>query len=517
MNLFTQYPALAVEAGAAYVLVAALAARVLMRRFGVPSIVTLLVFGLLSGPSGIGFMHLNLTQPATRALLSLAVVIVLFEATLRMEVHHINKRVLALFAVLGPTSALVFVPMVAHAFGLTPIVGIMTAAICVVTGPTVTGPLLARLRLRAKLSHLLETEGLGLDALGVIIAAAIFASFTTRPGGADSTVWPVVMRIGIGLLIGFGIGWAGRLTMPLVGRLPSDISKIYLLLLGLGTYALAEGLSHESGLTAVVACGFVVDFSKLPHERLIRSFKEDLSMLALSTVFVLLASQIDLSAMGPLLGVGAAITALLIGLRVLVVLIATMRSEYSWRERIFMMTVFPRGIVAVSLATYYATQLPAWGIRGGTMLAGTAFLIIIFTVGVSTLSAILCAKIFRLAMPSIVVLGISSNTIDFAQRLIGKGYIVVLADDEERRVAFGRSNDLDAELAEHETRISEIVRAHNASIVVLARAHRWPSLNGGTLPKNTRRLMLDGGREGWESINGDPEKYLLTLDATNDA
>lgn len=494
-NPFNDYPTLSVEAGAAYILIAALAARILMRRFGIPSIVTLLVFGLLSGPSGVGFMNVNLTQPATRALLSLAVVIVLFEATLRMEVHHISKRVLLSLAVIGPATALWIVPAIAHAFGLTPIVGIMTAAICVVTGPTVTGPLLARLRLRSKLSHLLETEGLALDALGVIIAAAIFASFTTRPGGTESTAWHVVARIGIGFLIGAGVGWLGRTTMPLAGRLPSDISKIYLLLLGLGTYALAEAASHESGLTAVVVCGFLIDFSKLPHERLVRSFKEDLSMLALSTVFVLLASQIRLADMRPLIAVGAAITGVLVGLRIVAVLLATIKTGYSWRERIFMMTIFPRGIVAVSLATYYATQLPAWGIRGGTNLAGTAFLIIIFTVALSTLSAILCARIFQLAMPSIVVLGISSNTIGVARRLTSMGYIVVLADDEERRVAFGRSNDFDAELVDNEPRVREILRAHNASMLILAREHRWQSLSSSAVPKNVRRLTL-GDAEG---------------------
>lgn len=501
MQAFTQYPALGVETGAAYVLIAALAARVLMRRFGIPSIITLLVAGLLSGPSGVGFMHVNLTQPGTRALLSLAVVVVLFEATLRMEVHHIPKRVLALMAILGPAGALLAVPQVAHLFGLTPIVGIMTAAICVVTGPTVTGPLLARLRLRTGLSHLLETEGLALDALGVIVAAAIFASFTTRQGGAGATVLHVALRIGTGLLIGIAVGWIGRTTLPLAGRMPSDVSKLYLLLLGIGTYALAEAASHESGLTAVAACGFLIDFSKLPQERLIRSFKEDLSMLALSTVFVLLASQIRIGDMGPLLGAGAAITGALIALRVLTVLVSTFRSGYTLRERIFMMTVFPRGIVAVSLATYYATQLPAWDIRGGTTLAATAFLVIIFTVGISTLAAILCAKAFSLAMPSLVMLGISSSTVDVARRLETQGYVVILADDEERRVAFARGNDFEAELTENDSRVRELLRRHNASMIVLARAHRWPGLDAARLPRNVRRVTMNGPRRGWEPLS----------------
>lgn len=503
MTSLSQYPALAVEVGAVVVLVAALLARVLMRRFGIPSIVTLLACGLAAGPSGLGFLDLNLTQPATRALLSLAVVVVLFEATLRMDLTHVPKRVLAVLAIGGPAAVLAVVPALARAAGLTHVVAVMVAAVCVVTGPTVTGPLLARLRVRTSLSHLLEVEGLVLDALGVIIAAAIFTSFTSRPEGAAGTMWHTASRIGTGLLVGGAIGYLGKRTMPLAMRLPSDVSKLYALLLGFGAYALAEYLAHESGLTAVIACGLLLDLGGLPHERLVRSFKEDLSMLALSTVFVLLASQIRLDAMRPLVGVGLALVAALIALRVLVVLLATVATPYSWRERIFMMTLFPRGIVAVSLATYYATQLPAWGIRGGTTLAGTLFLVIVFTVVLSSASAILVSRIFALQMSAVLVVGISSQTVDLARSLSRLGYLVLLADDEERRVAFGRANDLDSVLAEDAARVVELIRERNTRIVILGRAHRWPDLLAQRLPRPvTPYAICEDGVEvpGWRAL-----------------
>lgn len=510
MNIFAHNPSLDVELGAAYVLACALVSRVMLRRFGIPSIVSLLILGLAAGPSGFDFLRLNLTEPATRALLSLAVVVVLFEATLRMEFVHLPKRVLALLAILGPAAALAAVPRVGHALGLTPVVISMTAAICVVTGPTVTGPLLARLRLRSRLSHLLETEGLALDALGVVVAAAIFTSFTARAQTPGSTVWLVAVRLGVGILIGLAIGFIGGRVMGRLQRLPSDISKVLLLVLGIGTYALAELASHESGLSAVVACGMVLDFSKLPHERLLRSFKEDLSMLALSTVFVLLASQIQLSSMWPLVGAGAAIAGTLIAARIVVVLLSTLKSTYTLKERVFMMTVFPRGIVAVSLATYYATQLPAWGIRGGSVLAGVCFLVIIFTVAASTIGAIVTARVFRLAMPSILILGISSTTVELARRFLHRGYLVLLADDEERRVEFGRSHDIDSEFADSPARITELLRGHGASVLILGRGHRWPRLDARDLPTSVRRFSLEEPRAGWMTI---PDDSAETLDA----
>ncbi len=61
------YPSLSVEFGAVLVLAAAFLARVLLRRFGIPSIITLLGRGLAAGPSGIGWLRLDLTAPDLEA------------------------------------------------------------------------------------------------------------------------------------------------------------------------------------------------------------------------------------------------------------------------------------------------------------------------------------------------------------------------------------------------------------------------------------------------------------------
>lgn len=489
---FVHSPTQLVEIGAAYVLLSAFLARLLLRSIGVPSIVTLMACGLIAGPSGFGFFRLNLTEPSTRALLSLAVVVVLFEATLRMDLRHVPKRVLAALAIVGPAFVLLLLPPVERALGIRPVVAIMVAAVCVVTGPTVTGPLLARLRVRTGLSHLLETEGLALDALGVIVAAAIFTSLTSGHERGIDMVWHTASRVGLGLTIGIAIGYFGRRTVAFTARWPSDVSKAYILLLGFAAYATAEYAAHESGLTAVVACGLVIDFNALAHERLVRTFKEDLSMLALSTVFVLLASQIDVATMRGLVVPGCIVVAVLILMRVLTVLLSTMRSSYSWRERIFMMTVFPRGIVAVSLATYYATQFPAWTIPGGDRVAGLLFLVIVLTVVVSTVAAIVATRVFALQMPAVMIVGISSKSIEAARELTQSGHRVVLVDDEARRISFGRAHDLDAVYADTPARVTQLARERSAHSVVLGRAHRWARLRASALPPGVRAYALEG-------------------------
>lgn len=485
-----QYPSLDVEFGTVVVLAAALVARVLLRRLGIPSIITLLGCGLAAGPSGLGWLRLDLTQPGTRALLSLAVVVVLFEATLRIDLTKTSKMRLAILGFVGPGLTLTILPHVARAYGFNPIVATMIAAICVVTGPTVTGPLLARLRLRTALSHLLETEGLVLDALGVIIAAAAFASFTTRAGAPLQTAWLAAERIGVGILIGLVLGLIGQRTMGFASRSSSDISKVYLLLLGFASYAFAEYAAHESGLVAVVACGLIMDFKSTPHERLLRSFKEDLSMLALSTVFVLLASQIEIAKLGPLIVPALAISGTLIALRIVSVFAATMRTGYSAAERLLMTTVFPRGIVAVSLATYYATQLPAWELPGGSALAGVLFLVVIVTIVVSTAAAIATTQMFGLQLPSAIIAGISPAAVEEARRYIDRGHLALLVDNDDSAVAYARSNDLEAEYAENASRIASLLRERNARWLVLGETDRWEEIERRQLPSHVRVFRL---------------------------
>jgi NhaP-type Na+/H+ or K+/H+ antiporter len=415
------------------------------------------------------------------------VVLVLFEATLRIDLSGISKTTVALMTVLGAILTLVILPMVARAYGLSHLLASMIAAICIVTGPTVIGPLMARLRPRLYVSRLLESEGLVLDALGVIIAAAVFATYTSRPGPPLDAAWQVTHRIGAGIIIGAAWGLFGRRISALASRVSSDVTKVGVLLLGFGAYATAEWLSHESGLVAVVVAGLMLDFRMLPHERPLRAFKEDLSMLALSTVFVLLASQIEVQRLGPLVAPAVALGCALIAIRIATVGFATIGSALTVSERLLTASVFPRGIVAISLATYYATQIPAWGLHGGTRLAGILFLVVVFTIFVSTPISILLANRLRLQLPAVVFAGITSSTLETARRYKDAGHVPFLIDADERAVALARSHDLEAAMVDEEHDLAAIVRERRAKIVIVE-PENWKAGAASNLPQSVTVL-----------------------------
>jgi NhaP-type Na+/H+ or K+/H+ antiporter len=390
-----------------------------------------------------------------------------------MDLRGIPKRTIGVMVVAGAALTLGILPALTAKFHLSSLLGSMIAAICIVTGPTVIGPLMARLRPRAAVSHLLESEGLVLDALGVIIAAAVFATYTSRPGTSLDAAWHVTVRVGAGVVIGIAWGLLGRSVLALSARSTSDVSKLSVLFLGFAAYGTAEWIAHESGLVAVVVCGWMLDFRTLPHERLLRAFKEDLSMLALSTVFVLLASQVNVGQLGPLIAPAAAIVGVLIAIRFAAVFLATIKTPFGIAERLLMATVFPRGIVAVSLATYYATQIPAWGLHGGTRLAGILFLVVVFTIAVSTPASIFAADRLRLHMPSVVLAGITPATLDAARRYKETGHLAFLVDTDEHAVALARSHDLDASLLGESVELLDVVRERRAQLLVVESRDAW--------------------------------------------
>ena len=379
-------PALAVEIGAAAILAAALAARLMANRYGVPSIVTLLIAGLIAGPSGFNFIRVDLGDPSVRGLLALCVVVVLFEVTLRIDLRNVPKRTIAILAILGAALPLLIIPWLTRRFDFPVALGLMLASICVVTGPTVIGPLVRRLALRPAVGQLLETEGLLLDAVGVVLASAMFAYVTSQTGSGAHVALQVALTLAPGILTGMACGFVGRVIAR--RDMPDDILKLAVLFLGIGAFAVSEWLAPRSGLAAVVACGLSIDLRQGVRERAVLAFKEDLAMLALSAVFVLMASQIELARMTPLLGQGAAITGALIAVRLVSVVAGTAGSSYAWSERALMAGFFPRGIVAVSLAMYYGAQLPFWHIPGGRRLSALVFIVVVFTVTLSSLSTI---------------------------------------------------------------------------------------------------------------------------------
>jgi len=61
----------------------------------------------------------------------------------------------------------------------------------------------------------------------------------------------------------------------------------------LGVFVMADHFAHESGLLAVVVMGIIMGNTNLPNLKELLYFKESLSILLISILFILLAANIN--------------------------------------------------------------------------------------------------------------------------------------------------------------------------------------------------------------------------------
>ena len=202
-----------------------------------------------------------------------------------------------------------------------------------------------------------------------------------------------------------------------------------------GLFGLAQTIRSESGLMATVVAGIVVRSLSVPDERLLRRFKGQLTVLAVSVLFILLAADLSIASVFAL-GRGAVLTVLvlMVVVRPLNVWACTRASDLNWRQKLFLGWVAPRGIVSASVASLFAILLTERGISGGDAIKALVFLTIIMTVLVQGLTAGVIARWLGLTdikAVGAVIVGCSPLSLLIARLIKENGDPVVLIDTDE--------------------------------------------------------------------------------------
>ena len=416
-------------------------AQLLAHRFRLPALVLLLLFGMASGPDGLGLLHPEAFGAGLGLLVKLAVAIILFEGALALRLEDLRR---ALYEVRRLVTLGAAVTWLGASFagrylgGLSPGAAVVFGALVVVTGPTVVQPLLKRVAVPRRLRAVLEGEAILIDPVGAILAVAVFEAvlgFRDAGGAAlGEAVLGYLARLGVGGLfggvLGFGLTWL--LKQPRwVGV---ELKNLTALAGVLVTYGLAEAALEEAGIMAAVVLGLVVQRGAIPEEHRLRRFKEQLTLLALSLLFVLLAADLPLSTVYKALVPGLAVALfLLLLVRPLAVALALSGSELGFRERVFVAALAPRGIVAASVASLFALSL---GDEGPRLLA-LVFLTIFVSVVAASLIAPPLARILGLASSAgklLLVVGAGGLGRTVARLLAEAGRTAVLLDRNPHKV-----------------------------------------------------------------------------------
>lgn len=382
--------------------VAGIAAQVLAGYFHIPSIVLLLLFGILLGRDGFDFLEPSLLGVGLEVLVSLLVAVILFEGGLNLQLGELKEVSTSLrnLVTLGVLITLTGAAIAAHWLSEFPWpIAFLYASLVVVTGPTVINPLLKQIGVEKEVSTLLEGEGVFIDPIGAILAVIVLHFVLSGNVEPLILIKGLVLRLGLGIIIGVGGGWLLSQLLKQDQFLSQELKNLVVLASVWGLFSLAQALRGESGLVVAVVMGIVLRASNLPSELLLRGFNEQLSILANSVLFILLAADLSIASVFAL-GWGSVMTVIVLMLivRPIDILISTWNQGLKWQQQLFLSWVAPRGIVAASLASLFAVSLTKQGINGGDSIKALVFLTIIMTVFFQGLTAPWIASLLNLRL-----------------------------------------------------------------------------------------------------------------------
>lgn len=404
-------------------------------RFRLPAIVLLAVAGLLAGPT------FGVLDPGAafgdylRPVVSLCVAIILFEGGLSLQLRELKVAATGVrrLVYIGAPLAWLFSSLCAHFVGgLAWPVSLVFGAIMVVTGPTVIMPLLRQAALKRRTASYLKWEGIVNDPIGALLAVLVFQFFIFQ--GAGSGWGEVAQGIGLAIASSLVLGWLGGWLIGVAfrrGLVPEYLKSPVLLALVLVVYALSDIVQKEGGLLTVTIMGIVVGNMNLPGIGDMKRFKEYITIMLVSVVFVSLTADLDVSSLADIGWRGIALVlAIMLLARPAAIMLATVKAGMEFRERLLLSWIAPRGIVAAATAGLMGPRMVDAGYEADVLLP-LVFAIIFATVFCHGLTINWLAEKLGLASrhrDSVLIVGASPWTIALAETLKSMKVNVLLAD-----------------------------------------------------------------------------------------
>lgn len=415
-------------------------------RVKLPAILFLLLAGIVLGPVTGVVNPDELLGDLLFPIVSLAVALILFEGSLTLrlqELPGIGRAVRGLVSY-GAVATLLLLAVAAHfVAGLSWPIALLFGALACVTGPTVIAPMLRTLRPNARIANTLRWEGIVIDPLGALFAVLIFEAIVSRQEG--HTIGIFLATIASGLVIGTVAAWLVAFFLRRQ-MIPEYLQNYAVLAAVLLSFSVSNVFTHESGLLAVTVMGIALGNMRGVHMDDILDFKESLTTVLVSLLFILLAARLHWPLPDGMLlaGILLFVIAQLV-VRPVTVILASLGSKLNWRERALIGWVAPRGIVAASVSALFALRLDDLGVPGAEALVPLVFTLIIGTVVLQSATARPLAIWLKVAEPE--PRGVLIFGSDKVARLIGKalaeaGFRVVLANDDWEGIRLARMEGL---------------------------------------------------------------------------
>ncbi|MEM9692512.1 MAG: cation:proton antiporter [Myxococcota bacterium] len=418
------------------------------KRLGIPAIVLLLAGGIALGPSGANIVQPAMLGSGLKVIVSLLVGVILFEGGLTLEIDGYRKapRVIGRMLTIG-----VIVTWLGTALaiwlvtGFSPSFSLITASLVIVTGPTVIGPLLKRIRVNERLHHILHWEGVLIDPIGVFVAILCFEALALERGSL--ALVDLLLRIGAVLAIGLVGGQV--LTIALRRRwIPNDMMGVVTLAAAVALFGTAETFANEAGLLAVTTAGLLLGIQHPVDLKPIRHFKAEITEMSIGILFILLSANLQVEQFVSFGLKGALVVALvMLAVRPLAILLSTAGTDLALNERLFLSWVAPRGIVAASMASLFSIEFVQLGVPAPRFVETFTFGVIIATIVVQATTAGWVARrlgLERSKPKGWLIISAHGFARGIAQFLKKRGLPSLLIDVNRRHIRKARRADLTA-------------------------------------------------------------------------
>jgi len=436
-------------------------------KFKIPAILPLIIIGLLVGPISTLYTvdGTKLLEPVWNGkeglfpgerlfnFVSLAISIILFEGGLTLkkdEVLNVGPSILKLITV-GSLITFIGAGIAAHLiFNLSWQISFLFSALIIVTGPTVIAPILRNIPLKKDVSAVLKWEGILIDPIGALVSVLVF-EFIIVGEGYEYTK-EALIEFGKIIIIGTSIGFTSAYALFYAIKfkiIPHYLLNVIVLSSVLAVFVLSDLFAHESGLLAVVIMGMVLGNMKINELKEILYFKESLSILLISILFILLAANMNIKDMLLLYRWETALlfAIIILILRPLSVFSSTVNSGLKLNEKLFISWVGPRGIVAAGIASLFGLKLSMEGEPGAEYITPLVFMVVLGTVLLNATTARLFAKISGVFLKSsngIIIIGASNFARLIASYLQKNNRRVVLIDSNRNHINKAKSLGLEA-------------------------------------------------------------------------
>lgn len=415
-----------------------------------PSILILIIAGIIAGPVT------EIVQPDKYfgellfPMISISVAIILFEGGLNLKIKELlgTGKVLRNLITTGlavtwifATAASVFI------LNLDLNISILLGAILVVTGPTVIIPILKELRLSGQSNYIAKWEGIVNDPVGALLTILVFEGILAEGFNEVTTqaIWGITKTIIFATAIGAAGFWL-ILILIKSNLLPEALQSPVTLAVVIAVFTASNLIQLESGLFAVTIMGILLGNQKSAEVKSIVKFKENLRVLLISFLFIVLSARLNISDIS-LLDINSFIfvAILILIIRPAAVLLSTFNSKLTWKEKLMLSWMAPRGIVAAAVASLISLKLVNAGYPDSVYLAPVVFFVIVSTITVYGLTARPLGRILGLIQKDpqgVIILGAHKFAREIGKSIKHEGFDILLVDTNIMNISAAKENGL---------------------------------------------------------------------------